>query len=96
MTERPTYEKTTCACPGCPRWSRLFPPGWEWLCGRHWKTVKPRLRRALRRCWRRTRDLHSFSQPTPAQSAELAKLNRIGEKLWFRAVWSATMHEAGL
>ncbi len=52
MTERPTYPRSTCCIAGCPKWSRKFGPGSEWICGRHWKTVRRSRRKALRTLWR--------------------------------------------
>lgn len=94
MTERPTYPKSTCCIPGCQKWSRKFPC--EWMCGRHWRQVRPLLRRTLLRLWRRERDLWSFSEPTKEQRQARLRLALCHDRLWARAVRSVTMTEAGL
>ncbi len=80
MTERPIYPKSTCCAPGCPRWSRMYPG--EWLCGRHWKMVPRRLRRALRVLWKR--------RPWTMRDG------RLETRLWAHARRRVILQEAGL
>ena len=94
MTERRVFPRSTCCVPGCPRWSRRFPG--EWLCAAHWRMVRPILRRALNRVWRKQGDLMTFSQWTKRQYDEWQRLDRLHLKLWPRAVRSAVMRSAGL
>lgn len=82
MTERPTYPKSTCAVPGCTSWSRRYPT--EWLCGRHWRTVRRPVRLALRKSWR----LWPDNPPPVVVKREL--------RLWGHAVRQATLKAAGL
>lgn len=47
------YPKMTCACFGCKRWSRQFPPNWSFLCRDHYMMVPKQYRRVHKRALRR-------------------------------------------
>jgi hypothetical protein len=97
VTARPTHPKSTCCIPGCPRWSRRYPS--EWLCGRHWRIVPARLRRALRKAWRALRDAYSRWQGNTATKDVwrlTMRLQRVERRLWGHAKRRVIMFEAGL
>lgn len=82
MTERPRYAKMNCCVGGCTRWSRLFAPGSEWICGRHWRLIRPSRRRALRKLWR--------------EGAPSERRIVIEWRIWNAAKREATLRAAGL
>lgn len=86
MRERPTYPKSTCCIPGCPRWSRKFPG--EWLCARHWRMIPLPRRRVLRRSWQRERQCQF------GIAGDRAYLS--AQRLWARAKRFVIFREAGL
>lgn len=98
MTERPTYPKSTCCIRGCPRWSRKFPG--EWMCGRHWRAIPPRCRRAFNKTRAQLNDLYSIWQGrtnwTAETSAQWGKADRRLERLWAHARRLVILREAGL
>lgn len=97
MAERRTYPKSTCCVPGCPRWSRKFPH--EWLCGRHWKMVPRRYRRALNKVWARLTEIYLTNQPDGPHGAARVAWERaevLGDRLWSHATRAAILREAGL
>lgn len=96
MTERPTYPKSTCCVPGCPRWSRRFPG--EWLCARHWKIVPRRLRRALTKLWAEWGAMgHVHSEIVdPEARRRWRRLHWLDRKLWAHAKRRVVLWEAGL
>lgn len=95
MPERPTYPKSTCCIPGCPRWSQKFPG--EWLCARHWKMVPKAWRAVLRRAWKRERTTYDAERANPGPmttpAADLAYL--AARRLWARAKRYVILKEAG-
>jgi hypothetical protein len=100
MTERPTYQKSTCCIPGCPRWSRKFPPGEEWICARHWRAMPRRCRRALLKVWQRLRDLYSVYEGrtnwTPLLAHRYDQAERLSGRLWDHGKRRVILGEAGL
>lgn len=104
MAERPRYPKMNCCIGGCTRWSRLFAPGSEWICGHHWRLIRPSRRRALRKLWKW---LDSIDKGPDGQYVEpvhkdwearrLYKMRRWkAANLWKGAVKEATLRAAGL
>lgn len=78
----PPYAKSTCVVPGCASWSRRYPG--EWICGRHFRLVRPSLRRAVRKSWRLLSE-----RITERQLKREARL-------WAHVVRQATLRAAGL
>lgn len=96
MTDRPTYPKSTCCIPGCPRWSRRFPC--EWLCARHWKMVPRRCRRALNKVWADWGAMpHVLTDVEKGeQRARWWRFERLDRRLWAHARRRVVLREAGL
>lgn len=86
MPEKPVYPKSSCCIAGCARWSRKFNPASEWICGRHWRTLRPSRRRALLKLWRRMEGLAGMSD----------KNCLLEYRLWRGAKREATLRAAGL
>lgn len=85
MTARPRYPRSSCCVPFCARWSTLFPPGEEWMCGRHWRLAD----RSLRRFFRvRLRQLYDRWAAAPQNSRQqfLAwrRWHRTNRLIWAR------------
>lgn len=79
MSER--YPRLPCAVPYCRRGSTRFPPGWEFLCGIHWRLVDKALKR-LRTKARRKR--------------EGARYNRLEALIWRKMKRQAIERAAGI
>lgn len=88
MTERPTYPKSTCCIPGCPRWSRKYAADVEWICGRHWRAAPRRVRRALSKLWREW-------EPRLAREPG-DRAWRLNDRLWQHLKRAVILREAGL
>ena len=73
-----TYPKQTCAVFGCKRWSRKYPPDWEFLCGEHWQSVPKKYRRLHARL---TRKVERF---------DTTELRARQYRVWRRCVKAAT------
>ena len=62
--------KLTCAVFGCKRWTRQFPAGSEFLCGKHYQSVP-----------KKVRHLRSLSQRRYKKFGQLKDLRR-ADRLW--------------
>lgn len=102
MAEKTTHPKSTCCIVGCARWSRLFAPGVDWMCGSHWKMVRKSRRLALRKIWRwldaNYTDRAMF--PDTAEDWRARRLYKMrrwkAANMWRAVVREVMMKESGL
>jgi hypothetical protein len=94
VNARQQYERRTCCIAGCPSWSRRFPG--EFMCAHHWRMVRPLLRRALRKAWRRLKDARRNGDDTAAAARRYYRAFEVERALWSHAKRSVIMREAGL
>ncbi|HWF01596.1 MAG TPA: hypothetical protein VG248_17470 [Caulobacteraceae bacterium] len=45
MSERPSYPRIPCSIPFCRRGTTIYEPGYEIICGKHWRLADRALRR---------------------------------------------------
>lgn len=86
--------------PGCSRWSRCFPPGCPWICGRHWKEVPRSTRALLRSMWRRMREIWptdtAWDDLPGRKQTVFKRIDRIERKVWARAIERTMRRMAGI
>lgn len=85
--------QTVCAVPGCHRWTRRFPRGWEYLCPDHWNAVPAPMRRAYSRAVRRLVPPGPMTEEGPDIEARArSRLSR----LWRACIRKAILRSGGL
>ncbi len=91
MVTKAIHPKSSCIVPYCPRTTRTFPLGHEWLCADHWKLVDTAFKRLRTRIIKRAKKRGRFQKWTHRDALELTLMG-----WWRRAKKQAIERAMGI